>query len=108
VLCFTENSEMLWSTPDTLCGVKENYWSVTARNFKTSKQVLSADWNAEFTFELCLHNPRIVCCICWIQCLATTQTISLEELVWNLRWFQLDKIKIRTTQLHKHHYVLNL
>lgn len=98
-----EKLEMLCNTPDIFCGVKENYWSVTVQNLKTNKQVLSADWNAEFTFELCLHNPYILCCICWIQSHAMSQTISLEELVCNLYWFQLYRIKIRT-QLHKYHY----
>lgn len=68
VLCSIENLKMLCNTLDLFCGVKENYWSITGQNFKTNKEVLSAEWNTEFTFELGLHNPYILCCICWIKC----------------------------------------
>lgn len=68
VLCSIENFKMLCNTLDLFCGIKENYWSITGQNFKINKEVLSAEWNTEFTFELCLHNPYILCCICWIKC----------------------------------------
>lgn len=68
VLCSIENLKMLCNTLDLFCGVKENYWSITGQNFKINKEVLSAEWNTEFTFELCLHNPYILSCICWIKC----------------------------------------